>query len=115
MGQPVFRPTPRFSPSAKPKFTRHPLGGLKGSVNPQLNPSFSKPPFSKPWFLKHSISIYAYTYMDESLPGRSRVIWFACPRMVLSGACPASCTFPSAKPKLARHPLGGLKDSVNPV
>jgi len=74
----------------------------KGSVNPQLNPSFSNPrsaaeilgakrrfrnvfirnpvfqrsnpPFKnykpliqKPWFLKHSISIYAYTYILISL------------------------------------------------
>jgi hypothetical protein len=46
---------------------------LKVGVNPQLNSSFSNPQF-----LKHSISIYAYTYMDESLPGRSRAIWFAC-------------------------------------
>jgi len=76
--------------------------------------------------------------MDESLPGRSRASWFACPT-----SCLFSLPTPpkslrdegrTAKPKftrrpvrrrgievgrfieggLARHPLGGLKDSACP-
>ena len=38
-----------------------------------INPSFKnlKSLIQKPWFLNHSISIYAYTYIDESHPRRS--------------------------------------------
>ena len=44
--------------TAKPK---------KGSVNPQLNSSFSNLSFSNPQFLKHSISIYALIWMNHFL------------------------------------------------
>jgi hypothetical protein len=43
---PIFG-TPVWS-SSKPKLARHPLGVLKGSVNPQLNPPSSKPSSKNP-------------------------------------------------------------------
>jgi hypothetical protein len=71
------------------------LAGVRRRRNPAsthlLLPSSSNPTFSKPWFLKHSISIYAYTYIlsDATPPPiyslthlRILSVFSACP------ACP---------------------------